>query len=150
MKESKKYYKRFSVTMSSDLFEEFDELVKTRGQANRSLAISELVQREVIRSRQEDPEYVMACTITLTYFEKNNSCASRLIDLRRRYAEETISCHQVMLEGGKLMEIWLLQGEVQVLHSMLAQALNCSNEMTGELTFTDTLMPPVRHNKYKF
>jgi CopG family nickel-responsive transcriptional regulator len=150
MKENKTYYKRFSITMSSDLFEEFDELVKERGQQNRSLAIAELVQREVIRYRQEDPTRVMAGTITLTYFENNNSCADRLIKLRRNYAEETISCQQVMLEDGKLMEIWLLQGEVQVLNSMLAQALSCSNEMTGDLTFTDTLMPPVRHNKYKF
>ncbi len=150
MKENKSYYKRFSITMASDLFEEFDELVKERGQANRSLAISELVQREVIRYRQQDPTRVMAGTITLTYFEENNSCADRLIKLRRSYAEETISCQQVMLEGGKLMEIWLLQGEVQVLQTMLAKALRCSNEMTGELTFTDTLMPPVRHNKYKF
>ncbi len=146
MKKSRDYFKRFSITMSSDLFSEFDELVKERGQENRSLAIAELVQREVIRYRQEDPERVMAGTINLTYFEKNNACANRLITLRRDYMEEIISIQQVMLEGGKLMEIWLVQGEVQVLNSVLAQALRCSNEMMGELTFTDALMPPVRHN----
>lgn len=150
MKESKVYHKRFSITMSADLFAEFDELVKEQGQPNRSLAIAELVQREVIRYRQQDPARVMAGTLTLTYFEERNSCANRLIKLRRKYAEETISCHQVIFEKGKLMEIWLMQGAVQVLNSVLAQALRCSNEMTGELTFTDTLMPPVRHNTYKF
>jgi len=149
MKE-KEYFKRLSITMPAELCEEFDDIIQEHGHSNRSLAIADLVRREVLKFRQQDPTRVMAGTITLTYAEMNNSAALRLITIRREKIEEVISTQQVMLEGGKLMEIWLVQGEVRVLRELLARALQCSDEMMGELNFTDALMPPVRHNKFKF
>lgn len=150
MSSKREYFKRITVTMPSSLCEALNEMIEERGLGNRSQVIADLVQREVIRSKQENPEHVMAGTITLTYFEDHNSCANKLIRLRRANLEEVISTQQVMLEGGMLMETWLVQGEVRVLEKMLNEALKCSPGMKGELNYTDALMPPVRHNKYVF
>lgn len=150
MPKARAYFKRFSVTMPADLCDALQAMVEARGTGNRSQVIAELVEREVVRTRQENPDLVMAGTITLTYAENSNACANRLIRLRRANLEEVISTQQVMLEDGKLMETWLVQGEVRVLRKMLAEALICSLGMKGELNFTDALMPPVRHNKYVF
>ena len=150
MAPKREYFKRFSVTMPAALYDAFNERIREHGSGNRSQVIADLVEREVIDARQEDPSRIMAGTITLTYFEDRNSCASRLIKLRRANLEEVISTEQVMLEGGKLMETWLVQGEVRVLRGMLTEALKFSPGMKGKLDFTDALMPPVRHSKYVF
>jgi len=147
MKTKRECFKRFTVTIPASLYEALDQMIRERGMGNRSWVISHLVKREVIRTHQEDPDRIMAGTITLTYSEERNSCANRLISLRRANLEEVISTQQVMLEGGLLMETWLVQGEVRVLRNMLSEALKCSPGMKGELNFTDALMPPVRHNK---
>lgn len=150
MSQTRSYFKRFSVSMPAHLCGDLQAMVEARGTGNRSQFIAELVEREILRSRQEDPDRVMAGTITLSYAENSNACANRLIRLRRANLEEVISTQQVMLEDGKLMETWLVQGEVRVLRKMLAEALACSPGMKGELNFTDALMPPVRHNTYVF
>jgi metal-responsive CopG/Arc/MetJ family transcriptional regulator len=150
MANKRDYFKRFSVTMPAALYDAFNEMIEARGIGNRSQVIADLVEREVIQARQEDPTRIMAGTLTLTYFEDSNSCASRLIQLRRANLEEVVSTQQVMLEGGKLMETWLVQGEVRVLQKMLAEALGYSPGMKGRLDFADALMPPVRHTKYVF
>lgn len=150
MAAKREYFKRFSVTMPASLYEALNKMIDERGGGNRSQVIADLVEREIIQARQEDPSRIIAGTITLTYFEESNSCASRLIELRRANLEEVISTQQVMLEGGKLMETWLVQGEVRVLRHMLVEALSFSPGMKGSLDFTDALMPPVRHNKHVF
>lgn len=145
---AKEPFKRFSITMPESLCDEFSIMIEQQGQQNRSLAIAKLARNAVLQHHQLDPLRVMAGTIMLTYFETNNSAATRLIAIRRERMAEVISTQQVILEEGKLLEIWLVQGETQVLQELLMKALRCSDEMTGELNFTDALMPPVRHNSY--
>ena len=95
MASKREYFKRITVTMPASLCEELNQMIEQRGIDNRSQVIAELVKREIIRNKQEAPNVVMAGTITLTYFEDNNSCAHRLIHLRRANLEEVISTQQL-------------------------------------------------------
>ncbi|MDZ8118952.1 CopG family ribbon-helix-helix protein [Pontiella agarivorans] len=147
MKKEKQNYKRFSVTMPAELYEELEEMAEDRGMDNRSMMISDLVKREVLKHRQMDRTRVMAGTLTITYDAAIDDCANRLIALRRNYLDEVISTFQVMLEDGKNLEIWLVQGQVEVLHTLLSQALKCSKSMMGQITFADAILPPLRTNR---
>lgn len=140
----KQNYKRFSVTMGTELYEELEEMAEERGMDNRSMLISNLVKRELLNYKQQDRSRVMAATLTISYDAAVDDCATRLIALRREYLDEVISTHQVMLEAGKNLEIWLVQGEVDVLYTILSKTLKCSKSMTGQITFADAILPPLR------
>ena len=147
MQKEKQNYKRFSVTMPAELYDELEQMADERGMDNRSMMISDLVKREVLKHWQMDRTRVMAGTLTLSYDAAVDDCAGRLITLRRAYLDEVISTFQVMLEDGKNMEIWLVQGQVDVLHALLSNALKCSKSAMGQITFADAILPPLRTNR---
>jgi CopG family nickel-responsive transcriptional regulator len=147
MQKTKQNYKRFSVTMPAELYAELEQMADDRGMDNRSMMISDLVKRELLKYKQLDRSRVMAGTLTISYDAALNDCASKLIALRRNYLDEVISTSQVMLEDGKNLEIWLVQGEVDHLYTLLSEALKCSKSMMGQITFADAILPPLRTNR---
>lgn len=147
MPKEKQNYKRFSVTMPADLYDELEQMAQDRGMDNRSMMIADLVKRELLKYRQQDRSRVMAGTLTISYDAAIDDCSNKLAALRRTYLDEVISTFQVMLEDGKNMEIWLVQGEVEKLYTLLSKALKCSKSMMGQITFADAVLPPLRTNR---
>ena len=146
MAKGKQNYKRFSITMPVELCTELDEMAEVRGMDNRSMAIAELVRHELLNFKQQDRSRVMAGTLTLSYDADIDECANKLSMLRRAWLDEVISTLQVMLEDGKNMEIWIVQGEVGKLYELREQACCCSKSCMGQLTFAEALLPPLRSN----
>jgi CopG family nickel-responsive transcriptional regulator len=147
MARNKQTAKRFSITMPPELYEELDRMVVDRGLDNRSMVIADIVKREVHTYKQQKQNRVMAGIVTLSYNEEMDACAGKLLALRRSFLDEVISCFQVMLEDGKNLEIWLVQGEVGTLHRILGTALKCSTSMLGQLTFADAVLPPLKSRR---
>ncbi|MDF7806888.1 CopG family ribbon-helix-helix protein [Pontiellaceae bacterium B12219] len=146
MSKEKQNYKRFSVTMPAELYDELEQMTKDRGIDNRSMMIADLVNRELLKYKQQDRTRVMAGTLTISYDASANDSANKLIALRRAYLTEVISTFQVMLEDGKNLEIWLVQGEVEKLYTLLSEALQSGKSMMGQITFADAILPPLRAN----
>ena len=144
MSKEKPVFKRFSITMPEELCDELNQMVEERGLSNRSMAIADLVKRELLNYKQQDKSRVMAGTITISYDENSGKTAEKLIAIRRQYIDEVISSFQVMLEADKNLEVWLVQGKVDTLYEILSAALNVSTTMLGQLTFADALLPPLR------
>ncbi|MDF7800218.1 CopG family ribbon-helix-helix protein [Pontiellaceae bacterium B1224] len=142
----KQNYKRFSVTMPAELYEELEQMGQDRGMDNRSMMIADLVKRELLNYKQQDRKRVMAGTLTLSYDAAAGDSANKLIALRRAYLAEVISTFQVMLEDGRNLEIWLVQGEVEKLYTLLSKALKCGKRTMGQITFADAILPPLRAN----
>lgn len=142
----KQNFKRFSITMPAGLCDELNQMVEERGLDNRSMVIADLVKRELLDYKQQDKTRVMAGTVTISYNEASDDCAKKLIGVRRNFLAEVISTFQVMLEDGKNLEVWLVQGEVENLYALLATALKCSKTMHGQITFADAILPPLRTN----
>ncbi|MDR2850181.1 MAG: CopG family ribbon-helix-helix protein [Verrucomicrobiota bacterium] len=143
MAKNKQTAKRFSITMPAELYGELDRMVEARGLDNRSMAIADIVKRELLDYKQQKPNRVMAGVITLSYDEAADTCAGKLLAIRRGFLKEVISCFQVMLEDGKNLEVWLVQGEVTTLQRILGTALKGSASMLGQLTFADAILPPL-------
>ncbi len=143
---AKQKYKRFSITMPEELCDELDSMASSRGMDNRSMLIADLAKKELLNYKQQDLSRVMAGNLTISYDAAADDCASRLIALRREWLDEVISTLQVMLEDGKNMEIWLVQGEVGKLYTLLSLACKCSKSSTGQLTFVEAILPPLKTN----
>lgn len=136
--------RRFSITMPPELCAELDRMVEERGLDNRSMAISDIVKRELLDCKRQKKSRVMAGVLTISYNEAADGCAGRLIAVRREFLKEVISCFQVMLEDGRNLEVWLVQGKVETLQRIRSTVLKCGGSMLGQLAFADAVLPPLQ------
>ena len=88
---------RISITVPEKQLEAFDQLVEERGYANRSQAVTELINREVDEHKQELGNAVMAGTITLFYRNgKYIGCLSLTENLPLRISISDITGKQLL------------------------------------------------------
>ncbi len=147
MQKNRQTARRFSITMPPGLCEELDRMAGERGLDNRSVAITDIVRRELLNYKRQQKNRVMAGVLTISYSETVDKCAAKLSAVRREFLDEVVSCFQVMLEDGRNLEIWLVQGEVGKLERILSVALKCGNSMLGQLAFSEAVLPPLRSNQ---
>lgn len=149
MKPTKKNHaQRISISLPGALARELDEMVQRRGFQNRSQAIAEMVERQIIESRQEEDDRVMAGTITLFYDAARPGLLEKLARIEREHIQECISSQHVLLEGGHIMEVVLVQGPVHRLREITDRMLTCKGVSAGKLALTRYILPPVhgRHS----
>lgn len=139
--------RRISISLPSDLQEDFDELLKRRGFENRSQAIAELIRAEITDQLQEEDTRVMAGTISLFYDETQRGIQQQITNLQRRHVAEVIASHHVLLEHNHRMEILVVQGPVGTLRTIIDAFLALRGVKTGTLNLTPMILPPLHPKK---
>ena len=134
---------RISVSLPQQLATALDAMIVERGFHNRSQAIADMVQQQLIAHQQEKSDAVMAGTITLIYDAAKPELLQKLARIQREHIEECISSQHVLLEGQFVMEVVLVQGPVQRLREITDRMITCKGVNSGGLTLTDKLIPQV-------
>jgi len=134
---------RISVSLPQQLATALDAMIVERGFHNRSQAIADMVQQQLIAHQQEKSDAVMAGTITLIYDAGKPELLQKLARIQREHIEECISSQHVLLEGQFVMEVVLVQGPVQRLREITDRMITCKGVNSGGLTLTDKLIPQV-------
>lgn len=134
---------RISVSLPPLLAEALDKMIRERGFHNRSQAIAEMIQQQLIEHQQEKSDTVMAGTITLIYDAAKPELLQKLTRIQREHIEECISSQRIQLEGDYVMEVVLVQGHVQRLREITDRLITCKGVSFGRLTLTDKLIPQV-------
>ena len=134
---------RISISLPPRLAASLDTMIAERGFHNRSQAIADMVQQQLIAHQQEKSDAVMAGTITLIYDAAKPELLQKLARIQREHIEECISSQHVLLEGQFVMEVVLVQGPVQRLREITDRMITCKGVNTGGLTLTDKLIPQV-------
>lgn len=137
---------RISITINNEVLSQLDEMVKTRGYANRSQAISEILKREVTNHNFETGEEIMAGSITLIYDNQKSNLQSKLANVQRKHINEVISSLHVLLENDHTMEVLIVQGSADKLRDIANELITTRGVLSGTLTLTTTIMPPI-HQK---
>ena len=135
---------RISVSLPRRLAQGLDEMVEKRGFHNRSQAIAEMIEQQLVEFQQENDESLMAGTITLFYDSARAGLLEKLSRIEREHIDECISSQHVLLEGDNVMEVVLVQGRVQQLRKITDRMLTCKGVNSGKLTLTSKIMPPVQ------
>ncbi len=118
MKKSKKVI-RFGVSAEEELLQGFDALIETKGYANRSEAIRDLIRNRLLETQtQEDPQAEVLGTITLVYDHSHGDMANRLVDLQHRHHRLIISTLHVHIDEHDCLEVLVLRG----MYSRVVQA----------------------------
>lgn len=142
--ENKQTAQRISVSLPPRLAEGLDQMVQSRGFHNRSQAIAEMIEQQLLEFQQQDDESLMAGTITLFYDGSKAGLLEKLARIEREHIDECISSHHVLLEGENIMEVVLVQGQVKQLRKITDRMLTCKGVNSGKLTLTSLIMPPLQ------
>jgi CopG family transcriptional regulator, nickel-responsive regulator len=138
---------RITISLPQSLLVNFDRMVAQRGYDNRSRAVVEVLNREIVDYGQELGDRVMAGTITIVYGNEREGTQARLSAIQRKYIAEVISSLHVQLEHRHTMEVLLVQGPGTRLREIADELTACSGVTTGKLSLSATILPPIRQNE---
>lgn len=145
-KKKRDLLERISITIPQNELEQLDEMVNSRGYANRSQAINEILNREIIEHRYETGDDIMAGSITLFYQNTKTDLQAKLSAIQRKHINEVISSLHVPLEEDHTMEVLLVQGPAKKLRKITDKLISTKGVKSGTLTLTTTIIPPL-HSK---
>ncbi len=137
---------RISMTLPKSTLVQLDSMVSRRGFANRSQAITEILNKEIVEYNQQVEDAVMAGTITLFYSNARPGLPGKLAQIQREHIAEVISSHHVQLENDYTLEVILVQGPANRLREIADKLITCKGVKTGKLNLTSAILPPL-HSK---
>lgn len=137
---------RVSITIPRSVLAKFDTLLEQRGFANRSQAITEILNRDIVEASAHSGDEIMAGTITLFYSTRRNNIQNTLSKIQRQHIAEVISSLHVQLEEDHIMEVLVVQGPAQRLRAIADELITCKGVKTGNLNLTSIILPPL-HQK---
>lgn len=138
---------RISMTLPRSTLRQLDAMVDRRGFANRSQAITEIINREIVEYNQQLDASIMTGTITLFYGNRRNNLQSRLSEIQRSHIAEVISSLHVHLEDDHTMEVLVVQGPAEKLREIANELIACKGVKTGKLSLSTITMPPIHSKK---
>ncbi len=101
---------RVTLSMNSDLLEQFDRTRTGRCASNRSEAVRLLMQDSITPETSNKDDRDVAATLTLTYGSHCSELVRRLTELQHQVLDLVVSTTRVHLEAGLCMEVIILKG----------------------------------------
>src|SRR6478609_5080090 len=122
---------RFGVAMESSLLEEFDQLVEARG-GTRSEALRDLA-RAAIAKRKVRRGVEAVGTLTLIYDHHVRDLSEKLTELQHDLGEKIRSTLHIHLDHEHCLEVIVMQGRSDDLHSVAERILALKGVLHGAI-----------------
>ena len=130
---------RFSITMEADLLGRFDALVASRGtKANRSEAVRDLVRDALVENAVEDPDAIIAGTITMVFDHHGSDLSDKLNTIQHQYIHEIGSTVHVHSDSRHCLEVIVLRGASAKIRAIANTLLGTKGVKHGKLVTTTT------------
>ncbi len=130
---------RFSITMEADLLGRFDALVASRGtKTNRSEAVRDLVRDALVENAVEDPDAIIAGTITMVFDHHESDLSDKLNAIQHQYIHEIVSTVHVHLDSRHCLEVIVLRGASAKIRAIANTLLGTKGVKHGKLVTTTT------------
>ncbi|MGI6096734.1 MAG: nickel-responsive transcriptional regulator NikR [Dethiobacteria bacterium] len=129
---------RFGISMHEQLLERFDQEIVSRGYANRSEAIRDLIRNQLVEMEWAEEEQEVAGTITLVYDHHVRGLTDILINLQHRYHQLIISTMHVHLDHDNCLEVLVIKGRAKEAKEAANQLISVKGVKHGKLTITST------------
>ena len=103
---------RYTISLEESLAQEFDDLIRRRGYANRSEAVRDMLRRELENdrlARDEAPHCVAALSYVYDHHERQLS--ERLTDMQHHAHDLVVSSMHVHLDHDNCLETLILHGD---------------------------------------
>ena len=124
---------RFSVSVESELLEQFDRFCRQEQFATRSEAVRQLIREKLTMRAWESESQDVAGTLTLVYDHHRPQLRDRLMELQHEHTELVVSTLHAHLDHNLCLEVIVLRGAAGRLQSIAAQLRGLKGIYKGEL-----------------
>lgn len=129
---------RFSVSLESDLLEQFDRYCTEQKFATRSEAVRQLLRETLTTHEWTAGAEDAAATLTIVYDHHRTSLMEKLLELQHRHAELVVSTMHVHLDHDHCLEVIVLRGHAPNLQQMAAELKGLKGIHQGQLVLART------------
>jgi CopG family nickel-responsive transcriptional regulator len=125
---------RVGVSLDKPLLEEFDNLIRGQGYANRSEAIRDLIRAKLTDVALESPDAEGIGSVFLVYDHHASKLAEQLIQLQHTHLLKVITSVHVHLDHHNCLEIIILKGCVGEIQKLADKMASLKGVKLGRLT----------------
>ena len=128
---------RFGVSLESELLEALDNYVAENNFPNRSQAIRQLIERNLVE-RKWQCNHQVAGAITLVYDHHKRDLGRKIIDIQHEYFQEILAVQHFHLSHETCMEIIAVKGQASRLTDLSDKLISLKGIQHGKLVMTKT------------
>jgi len=124
--------------MARDLVEQLDGMTRTKGYANRSQAVADMVRAHLVEHHGQIGSREIAGTITLVYNHHKPNIQTLLTNIQHDYGALIIAAMHVHLDRHNCMEVLVVRGRADAVRSVADRLIAARGVTHGKLTVTTT------------
>lgn len=124
---------RFGVSLSLDLLDEFDALIRRMGYTNRSEAVRDLIRQKLVEEEWQAPDHPTFAAVLLVYDHHHGDLTAKLNDIQHDAHEAIIGTFHVHMDEETCVELVLMRGNGRALQDLGQQMLSLKGVTYGTL-----------------
>ena len=128
---------RFGVSIEPDLLKKFDKMIKKEGYTNRSEAIRDIIRKNLITKKIEDPNARTIGTLTMVYDHHLGNLTSRLLALQHDHHSEILTTTHIHIDHHNCLEVLVLKGKNEKIQKLADNIRALKGIKHGELVITE-------------
>jgi CopG family transcriptional regulator, nickel-responsive regulator len=127
---------RIGVAIDSDLLDEFDRHIASRGYTNRSEAFRDLIRQELVDTAAESPDASVIGSVTLVYNHHVRQLTDKLTDMQHDAHHNIVSTLHVHLDHDNCLEVIVVRGKGRDVRRIADGLISTKGVKLGRLTIT--------------
>lgn len=128
---------RFGVSLEEELLEALDRYVVESNFPNRSQAIRQLIERNLVEKKWQC-NHIVAGAVTLVYDHHRRELLNRLSEIQHDYHDEILAVQHFHLSHETCMEIVAVKGKAHRLTELADKLISLKGMKHGKLVMTRT------------
>ena len=128
---------RFGVSLESELLEALDDYVQENNFPNRSRAIRQLIERNLVE-RKWQCNHLVAGAITLVYDHHKRDLGKKITEIQHDFFQEILAVTHFHLSHDTCMEIVAVKGQASRLTELSDKLISLKGMQHGKLVMTKT------------
>lgn len=125
---------RVGVSLDKELLDQFDDLIKAKGYANRSEAIRDLIRGELSGEQLSKPTTEAVAGVFLVYDHHASGLTRKMIELQHSSRLQTISTMHVHLNHHDCLEVIVLRGKAGDIQKMADRLISLKGVKLGRVS----------------
>jgi CopG family nickel-responsive transcriptional regulator len=126
---------RFGVSLEKELLEELDQYVQNNQFSNRSQAIRQLIQKNLVEKKWQCNNIVVG-SINLVYMHSKKDIIGQLAGIQHEYHDEVLSSQQLLIDKDHTMEVVAVKGKAARLTELADKLIAVKGIEHGKLTMS--------------
>jgi CopG family nickel-responsive transcriptional regulator len=125
---------RFGISLPQSLLSRFDRLISSKGYANRSEALRDLIREYLVEREWEGGGKETVGTVSLVYDHHKRDLSNVLTDLQHQHSHSIISVLHVHLDKHNCLEVAVIKGKPSKIRTIADRLISTKGVNYGKLT----------------